>query len=122
MTMTEKDTKEIRIKWVDLFIKFMVVGVLTFVGIIINSTLKQQEIRVEYVQIAISILSEEPTDDLQPLRAWAVDVLQEYSPVPLDSLALELLKNKPFPARRALTTEDGQPLTTEDGQLLLLEE
>ena len=113
MTMTEKDTKEIRIKWVDLVIKGIGVVLLASVGILIDSTLKQQEIRVEYVQIAISILSEEPTDELQ-LRAWAVDVLQEYSPVPLDSTALKLLKNKPFPARRALTTEDGQ--------LLLLEE
>ena len=121
MTMTEKDTKEIRIKWVDLVIKGIGVVLLASVGILIDSTLKQQEIRVEYVQIAISILSEEPTDELQPLRAWAVDVLQEYSPVPIDSLALELLKNEPFPARRALTTEDGQPLTTEDGQLLLEE-
>ena len=75
MTMTEKDTKEVRIKWVDLGIKFIGIVVIALFGTFINSTLKQQEIRVEYVQIAISILSEEPTNDLQPLRAWAVDVL-----------------------------------------------
>lgn len=59
-----------------------------------------ESIKKEYVQLAIQILRDAPPKDekensrSQPLRAWAVEVVDSYSPIPLSQAAREELLRK----------------------------
>lgn len=54
--------------------------VVAVLGMSIQSTLKNNEIRRDYVQIAVGILSAPDVDS--EIREWATQVLQENSPTP----------------------------------------
>lgn len=49
--------------------------------------------RREYIQIAVGILSQEETSsgEKEPIRKWAVDILDSYSPIPLTEEQKEAL-------------------------------
>lgn len=57
-----------------------------------TSALKQNEIGVRYVELAIGILRVPPEESPERLRAWAIDVVNSYSEVPLPEGALLELK------------------------------
>jgi hypothetical protein len=44
--------------------------------------MKESEIRLKYLELAISILQEQPNNSNKGLRQWAVNLLKENSPVP----------------------------------------
>ena len=48
------------------------------------TALKDKEIQTKYVELAISILSQQPTDDNKSVREWAVQIINYYSAVPID--------------------------------------
>lgn len=58
-----------------------------FVASLYSDTTKSSENRVKYVELAASILREEPKKEVAALRSWAVDVLAANSPVPLSPAA-----------------------------------
>jgi|SRR4029450_13259267 hypothetical protein len=59
------------------------------------TALKEREIQVRYVELAVSILSQKPTQENSQLRLWAVDVIDFYSAVKLSKDArLELLREQ----------------------------
>lgn len=57
----------------------------------VQSSLKESEIRRDYVQMAMTILSSQGADP--DVRTWAVEVLQQNSPVPLNYGAVNRLAN-----------------------------
>lgn len=59
--------------------------VIALVGHAYTSALKEAENRVKYTELAISILKEKPAKDNNDVRAWAVDVINKYSGVPMDA-------------------------------------
>lgn len=63
--------------------------VLTISGYFIQKQLSSEGIRKDYVGIATSILKESPEGQEPDLRAWAVKVLDENSPVPFSKKAKE---------------------------------
>lgn len=52
------------------------------VGWWIQSSLSEQSVKKDYVQIAVGILSDQRTADDSDLRSWATEVLSKNSPVP----------------------------------------
>jgi hypothetical protein len=46
-----------------------------------SKALKEREIQVRYVEIALEILSKEPTEKNTYLRQWAIDVIDFYSDI-----------------------------------------
>lgn len=56
--------------------------VIAIVGYSIQASISEQNIKKDYVQIAISILADPKTPRETDLRNWAVDVLSKNSPVP----------------------------------------
>jgi hypothetical protein len=59
----------------------------------ISSSIKEKEIKVKYVEIAVGILKQYPEEDTN-IREWAVAVIQKYAPIPLKEKAKqELLKS-----------------------------
>lgn len=65
--------------------------VVAFVGNAYTSALKQSENRLKYTELAIGILREKPSPDSQDIRSWAVDIINQYSGVPLSRGARQQL-------------------------------
>lgn len=59
--------------------------VIALVGHSYTSAIKEAENRVRYTELAISILKEDPEKDRNDVREWAVDVINQYSGVPMSA-------------------------------------
>lgn len=80
-----------------LLIPLVVAGI----GYMIDLSTKDRDVRIKTVQIAISVLKEEPdVKDAHDsvLRSWAMDVIDQYSGVPLPPGARKELQIKGLPA------------------------
>jgi len=75
--------------------------VLAVVGYFVQRQLASEGLKKDYVQIAVSILKEDPARQDADLRRWAVRIVDENSPVPLGSAAKRSLENS-----QLLTAED----------------
>lgn len=60
----------------------------------VNSALKESENRVRYVELAINQLRSPPSPETAALRDWAVELLDNQSPVRLSEEAKAQLKSK----------------------------
>ena len=95
-----KDENGISPKWKKLQVlstsvaALLIPVVIAFVGHLVNSTLKEQELKLRYVELAVGVLAEEPTQGTSNLRKWAIDVVERNSPVKLPKEAVEELKNE----------------------------
>lgn len=70
-----------------------------YYGNAINTSLKEREINLQLVQLAIEVLQTEPNNSTSALREWAVKVVDDLSGVPLgEQVKKELLKN-PLPSK-----------------------
>ncbi len=89
----------------DLWKKITIIGTLVasiaiplaiaLIGHWYTSSLKEKEFGVRYVELAISILSEEPQEHTQGIRKWAIDVVSAHSIVKIsDEAKTQLLNNK----------------------------
>lgn len=65
-------------------------------GYFINASVKDKEISLKYVEIAIGILKGDPDKETPALREWAISVINSNSPVKLDTKVREELKRKPL--------------------------
>ncbi|MDP1859559.1 MAG: hypothetical protein Q8K82_12865 [Gemmatimonadaceae bacterium] len=64
--------------------QFLIPISVVLVGFIVNSALKQQEIRAEYVKLAVAALqSPDQTGPAREVKKWALSVLDRMSPVPM---------------------------------------
>jgi len=70
--------------------------ILAIFGYLVQNQIASEGLRKDYVQIAISILKENPSAQEKELRTWAVKVLDENSPIPFSSKAKSSLE-KGFP-------------------------
>ena len=75
-------------------------------GYFINTNLKEKEIRVKYIEIAVDILSEKPSSDSKALRDWAIDVLEAYSTVDIKDEAISELRQTALPRKNSHTEWD----------------
>ena len=82
----------------------------------INSTIKEKEIRLQYVEIAVDILKSKPTDETKALRDWSILVIQEYSAIPFSTNAIYELQSQPLPNASPLIDADGNKVFDRDGK------
>jgi hypothetical protein len=59
-----------------------------------TSAIKQNELGVRYVEIALSILRAPPSEQTSSLRKWAIEVVNTNSQVPLPAEALKELETQ----------------------------
>ncbi len=52
---------------------------------------QKEQIQLKYIDFAIEILKEEPSESNLELRKWAIDVLDNFSSIPLNSTTKEKL-------------------------------
>lgn len=79
-----KDSKESKPWWESASAAvgaILVPVAVAFVGSIYTSAVKNREVEGQFVEMAVSILQQQPTEESQPLRSWAVSVLDKYSGV-----------------------------------------
>ena len=74
--------------------------VIAVVGNSFAASMKEKEIRLKTVEIAITVLSQDPKvhPSLPQLREWAVTVVNDYSGIPLSATAREELLKNPLPS------------------------
>lgn len=61
----------------------------------LSKSLKDKDIQVKYIELALNMLSQEPTEENNHIREWAIDVIDYYSKVPLsETLKDEFIKSK----------------------------
>ena len=68
-------------------------------GQAVETTLKEKDVRLKTVEMAVGILQQDPKEnpESEALREWAIKVVDEYSGVPLSPSAADELKNHPLP-------------------------
>lgn len=64
---------------------------ITFSGSLLGYWGQSRAMEVKMVEIAVGILRAEPEANIRPAREWAVDVISEYSEVPMSKAAREAL-------------------------------
>ena len=74
-----------------------------YYGNAISSANKEAENRVKYVELATAILRSEPKPDSQPLRGWAVELLDSQAPVKLSAAAKKQLLERAIPVSGVLS-------------------
>lgn len=91
----------------DLWDKFQIVSsgllvplVIGGVGIFYGVSQKESENRVKYVEIAVEQLRSAPTPETATLREWAVELLDNQSPIKLSAEAKAQLRS--YPLARAI--------------------
>jgi hypothetical protein len=64
---------------------------------LVDYTIREREMDIKMMEIAVGLLKENPEGPLQPARVWAVDVISYYSKggVPLSDGASVALKSTP---------------------------
>jgi hypothetical protein len=90
--------------------------VIAIFGLFLNNTIKEKEIKLQYIEMALGILREEPNQDSIGLRLWAIDVAQKYSIVGFSEEALEELKKSALPYRKILKDSEGKIIRGADGK------
>jgi hypothetical protein len=80
----------------------------------------QRQREARYVELAIEILRDNPREETQAIRNWAIEIVGAYSPITLPVPALEELKLEPIRIRAALdgNTKSSGELMTEVEQLM----
>lgn len=85
---------------------------LALVGSWTSTALKDQEIRGQFVQLAVSILQEPPTPENRSVREWAINVINRYSDVPLQAAAVESLKDSAALPQPVVSSGSGVSVTS----------
>ena len=99
-----------------IFGTLLIPVVIAISGYFINNTIKAKEIRLQYLEMALNILSEEPNQETIGLRLWAIDVVEKYSILQFSEEALEELKRSALPFRKILLDSQGEIIKDSKGQ------
>lgn len=72
--------------------------VVAFIGHGYTKAIKERNLQGRFVELAVSILREKPTETNANLRTWAIGVIDKYSGLPLTDPAREdLIRRTPIP-------------------------
>jgi hypothetical protein len=69
-------------KWIQVLSVAAIPVVIAVVGAVYQNSQKQQDVRRDYVQLALSILRDKDVKDPQ-LREWAINLLNRSAPLPM---------------------------------------
>ena len=114
--MSDHSPKDIWDKW-KIVSTILIPVVLGVAGYFINSSIKEKEIKLKYIEIAVGILQENPSEDKRGLRLWAIDILQKHALIPLSGEAINELKSTALPVDGfSISDQEGERILDEEGQ------
>jgi hypothetical protein len=67
------------------------------IGSLYQHASRERELDIKMVEIAVNILRAKPEPSVQPVREWAVAVMDKYSGLKLSDDARRVLLNEPLP-------------------------
>lgn len=70
--------------------------VVAITGNMFSQAIKEREIEGRFVELAVSILKEQPEENSKYVRIWAIDIIDRYSGVPLNINAKAELEKAPL--------------------------
>jgi hypothetical protein len=85
----------------NIFYKVAVPLVLLILGLCLNSSYKERELRQKYVEIAVGILGSQPTPETLPLRIWAIRTVNNDAEIKMSPQVREILKERALPKPHA---------------------
>lgn len=85
------------LEWVKAIGALLTPVAVIFVGGFLNNAIKEQETRARYVELAISILRDEPKPNNRNLRDWAVNVVNSYTDMKIQPPVREMLLSHSLP-------------------------
>lgn len=92
--------------------------VVLLVGKSIESSIKERELSVKYIELAVSVLKDEPTPETNNLRQWSIDIINKYASIRLSNDAVKELENKALPSSNSKFEIDNGALVSK-GELSL---
>lgn len=63
----------------------------------LQSTLKQKDVQIRFVELAIKILTENPGNSSKEIRTWAADIIEKHSGSKLGEAKSIIISEKAFP-------------------------
>ncbi len=97
-----------------LIASLLVPIVIAFVGNEYSSALKESENRLRYTELAIEILNEPPVPTNKNIRGWAIDVVNKYSGVPINSKTKQEMLDSPILEVEKFVANEWAPLFIEN--------
>lgn len=122
--MSEKTEKQAKDAWdkFQILSSLLIAIVIAVVGWCINSTLqsreialKNREVNVKLVEVAIGILQTKPDDAHKDTRMWAIAVMEKYSEIPFSPQAIQELKTNSLPVGKLLIGAGGDVMLDVSG-------
>jgi hypothetical protein len=80
----------------NIFLKVAIPLVLLILGLCLNSSYKEKELRQKYVEIAVGILGSQPTPETLPLRTWAIRTVNNFAELKMSPQVRGILKERPL--------------------------
>ena len=90
----EKTVLDKGLIWAQIISLIAIPIVIAYIGNNFNDSQKDKEIKSKYVELAIDILKNKPDEKNKNLRSWALDIVNKYSGVKMDTLTQADLRNK----------------------------
>lgn len=81
------------VDWIKAFTGIAIPVVLLLLGNNFSSVIKEKELKMQYVDLAVQILQQEPSEENKNIRNWAIEVINKYSNIPINSETRKELKN-----------------------------
>jgi hypothetical protein len=85
----------------NIFCKVSIPLVLLILGLCLNSSYRERELRQKYVEIAVGILGSQPTPETSPLRTWAMRTVNNHAEIKMSPQVREILKERALPKPHA---------------------
>ncbi|MEM7207506.1 MAG: hypothetical protein AAF434_06765 [Pseudomonadota bacterium] len=92
--------------------------VIAIVGHMFSKASAERELQGRFIELSVQILEQEPSEHTKNLRSWAVNVINQYSEVPIDEITKEeliesvpIFSNSPLSGRAKLNP--GQSVSVE---------
>jgi hypothetical protein len=95
--MTDEDSKKPLWERIASTVGVLLIPVvIAFVGSAYTQVVKEREVQGKFVELALEILREKPTEETKNLRKWAISVVDRYSGVSLSEATQEELQKAPL--------------------------
>lgn len=93
---------------------------LAFIANIYSKSIKESELKVKYLDLAIKILQQEPKKENESIRSWALEIINHYSEIKINkSTGAMLIKESTLIPYKKCTTDGLYSHMASDGDSVL---
>lgn len=75
-----------------------------YFGNVITTSLKNKELDLQILKLAVGVIGEKPSEEQEPLRLWAIEAFEKFADPKPSSEVIEMLKK--YPAKGFIMTQE----------------